>query len=154
MTDQFQELKGRQLDEALGPFQSLGLRRSPREGWARAIRKALGMSQRQLAARMGVSTTTAQSAERNEARGKIQIDSLQSLAEGLDCELVYALVPRESIQGMLERRATKLAAGMVNRVSTSMELEDQGVSETERQSQVEELARNLLRDRPKIFWDD
>jgi len=112
------------------------------------------MSQRQLAARMGVSTTAAQSAERNEARGKIQIDSLQALAEGLDCELVYALVPRESIQGMLERRATQLAAGMVNRVSTSMELEGQGVSKEERQIQIEELAGNLLRDRPKIFWDD
>ena len=142
------------MDEALGPFRSLGLRRPPREGWARAIRKALGMSQRQLAARMGVSTTAAQSAERNEARGKIQIDSLQSLAEGLDCELVYVLVPRESIQRMLERRATQLAAEMVNRVSTSMELENQGVSEEERQSQIEELTGSLLRDRPKHFWDD
>jgi predicted DNA-binding mobile mystery protein A len=112
------------------------------------------MSQRQLAARMGVSMTAAQSAERNEARGKIQIDSLKSLAEGLDCELVYVLVPRESIQGMLERRATQLAAEMVNRVSTSMELEDQGVSEEERQGQIMELAGSLLRDRPKNFWDD
>lgn len=154
MTDQFQELRVRQLDEALGPFRSLGLRRPPREGWARAIRKALGMSQRQLAARMGVSTTAAQSAERNEARGKIQIDSLQSLAEGLDCELVYVLVPRESIQGMLERRAAQLAAEMVNRVSTSMEMEDQGVSEEERQRQIEELTGSLLRERPKNFWDD
>ena len=154
MTDQFQELRVRQLDEVLGPFRSLGLRRPPREGWARAIRKALGMSQRQLAVRMGVSTTAAQSAERNEARGKIQIDSLKSLAEGLDCELVYVLVPRESIQGMIERRATQLAAEMVNRVSTSMELEDQGVSEEERQGQIEELAGSLLRDRPKNFWDD
>jgi len=112
------------------------------------------MSQRQLAARMGVSTTAAQSAERNEARGKIQIDSLEALAEGLDCELVYALVPRESIRGMLERRATELAGGMVGRVSTSMELEAQGVSEEENRRQIEELAASLLRDRPKHFWDD
>jgi len=154
MTDQFQELRVRQLDEALGSFRSLRLLRPPREGWARAIRKALGMSQRQLAARMGVSTTAAQSAERNEARGKIQIDSLQSLAEGLDCELVYALVPRESIRGMLEQRATQLAAAMVNRVSASMELENQGVSEEERQVQIDELTGSLLRDRPRNFWDD
>ena len=154
MTDQFQELRVRQLDETLSPFRSLGLRPPPRQGWARAIRQALGMSQRQLAARMGVSTTAAQSAERNEARGKIQMDSLMSLAEGLGCELVYVLVPRESIQGMLERRATQLAAEMVNRVSTSMELEDQGVSEQERQRQIEEIAGSLLRDRPKNFWDD
>lgn len=154
MTDQFQELRVHQLDQALGSFRSLSLLRPPREGWARTIRKALGMSQRQLAARMSVSTTAAQSAERNEVRGKIQIDSLKSLAEGLECELVYALVPRESIQGMLARRATQLAAEMVNRVSISMELEDQGVSEEERQAQIMELAGSLLRDRPKNFWDE
>ena len=154
MTDQFEKLRVRQLDEALGPFRSLGQREPPRDGWARAIRTALGMSQRQLADRMGVSTTTAQSAERNEARGKIQIDSLAALAEGLDCDLVYALVPRESIQGMLEQRATQLAGRMVSRVSTSMELEEQGVSEEEKRRQIEELAISLLRDRPKHFWDD
>ena len=154
MTDQFEKLRARQLDEALGPFRSLGQQSPPRDGWARAIRKALGMSQRQLAARLGVSTTAAQSAERNEARGKIQIDSLAALAEGLECELVYALVPRDSIQGMLEQRATELAARMVNRVSMSMELEEQGVSEEEKRRQIEELSASLLRDRTKQFWDD
>jgi len=154
MIDQFEKLRVRQLDEALGPFRSLRQRTPPREGWARAIRRALGMTQQQLAVRMGVSTTTAQSAERNEARGKVQIDSLKALAKGLDCELVYALVPRDSIQGMLEQRATELAGRMVNRVSTSMELEEQGVSEEEKRQQIEELAASLLRDRTTYFWDD
>jgi len=154
MTDQFKKLRVRQLDEALEPFRSLGQLELPRDGWARAIRKALGMSQRQLAERIGVSTTSAQSAERNEARGKIQLDSLEALAEGLECEFVYALVPRDSIEGMLEQRATELAGRMVSRVSTSMELEEQGVSEEEKRRQVEELAVRLLRDRPKHFWDD
>ena len=154
MTDQFKKLRVRQLDEALEPFRSLGQLELPRDGWARAIRKALGMSQRQLAERIGVSTTSAQSAERNEARGKIQLDSLEALAEGLECEFVYALVPRDSIEGMLEQRATELAGRMVNRVSTSMELEEQGVSEEEKRRQIEELAVRLLRDRPKHFWDD
>jgi predicted DNA-binding mobile mystery protein A len=103
---------------------------------------------------MGVSTTTAQSAERNEVRRTIQIDSLEALAEGLDCEFVYFLVPRRSIQGMLEQRATELASRIVSRVSTSMELEEQGVSEEEKRRQIEDLAASLLRDRPKHFWDD
>jgi predicted DNA-binding mobile mystery protein A len=103
---------------------------------------------------MGVSTTAAQSAERNEGRGKVQLDSLKALAEGLDCEVVYALVPRQSIQGTLERRAKELAKRTVNRVSISMELEEQGVAEEEKRWQVEELAANLLRERPRRFWDD
>jgi predicted DNA-binding mobile mystery protein A len=154
MTKQFAKLRVRQLDETLSPFQPLRQRKPLRDGWARTIREALGMSQRQLAQRMGVSTTAAQSAERNEGRGKIQLDSLEALAAGLDCELVYALVPRRSIQSTLEIRADELAGRMVRRVSISMVLEEQGVAEEEKRWQIEELAANLLRERPRHFWDD
>jgi len=129
-------------------------RRPPEGGWARTIREAIGMSQRQLAERMGVSKRSVQSAERNEARRKIQLESLQGLAEGLDCELVYAFVPRESLQASLEKRAAELAGKMVETVSTSMELEEQGVPDDERQRQIEELAAELLASRPRDFWDD
>jgi predicted DNA-binding mobile mystery protein A len=112
------------------------------------------MSQRQLAERMGVSKRTIQSAERNEARRKIQLESLQALAEGLDCELVYAFVPRESLQASLEKRAAELARRMVETVSTSMELEEQGVPDDEKQRQIEELASELLASRLRDFWDD
>jgi predicted DNA-binding mobile mystery protein A len=129
-------------------------RKPPEGGWARTIREAIGMSQRQLAERMGVSKRTIQSAERNEARRKIQLESLQALAEGLDCELVYAFVPRESLQASLEKRAAELARRMVETVSTSMELEEQGVPDDEKQRQIEELASELLASRLRDFWDD
>jgi predicted DNA-binding mobile mystery protein A len=154
MTKQFEKLRVRQLDEALSPFQPLRQRKPPRGGWARAVREALGMSQRQLAERMGVSKTAAQSAEKNEARGKIRLDSLTALAEGLDCELVYALLPRQSIQHTLEKHAEERAGRIVYRVSSSMELEEQGVPDEEKQRQIEDLAAGLLRERPKNFWDD
>ena len=83
-----------------------------------------------------------------------QLDSLEALADGLECELVYALVPRQSIQSTLEQRATELAGRVVRRVSTSMELEEQGVPEEEKRRQIEELAAGLLRERPRRFWDD
>jgi predicted DNA-binding mobile mystery protein A len=154
MARQFEKLKVNQLDEALRPFQQLKQLTPPREGWTREIRGALGMSQRQLAERMGVSTTSAQSAERNEGRRKIQLDSLVALAEGLDCDLVYALVPRRSLQSTLEERAKELSRRIVYRVSVSMELEEQGSSEKDNRRQVDELAADLLRERPKYFWDD
>ena len=112
------------------------------------------MSQRQLAERMGVSKTTVNSAERNETRGTIRLDSLTALANGLDCELVYALVPRRSLQATLSNRAEEMARRLVDSVSSSMELEEQGVGDEEKQRQIEDLAADLLRDRTSAFWDD
>lgn len=154
MTKAFKELRVRQLDETLAVFRELGQERPPREGWARAIREALGMSQRQLAERMEVSKTTVNSAERNEARGSIRLSSLEALANGLDCELVYALVPRRTLQATLASRAEELAGQLVNRVSSSMELEGQVVTDEENQRQIADLAADLLRDRSSGFWDD
>lgn len=154
MSQRFERLRVRQLDQSLDSFRSLMERKPPEGGWARTIREAIGMSQRQLAERMGVSKRTIQSAERNEARRKIQLESLQALAEGLDCELVYAFVPRESLQASLEKRAAELARRMVETVSTSMELEEQGVPDDEKQRQIEELASELLASRLRDFWDD
>ena len=154
MTKAFKQLRVRQLDEILAAWRALEHERPPNAGWVRTIREALGMSQRQLAERMGVSKTTVNSAERNEARGTIRLNSLEALAEGLDCELLYALVPRRTLQSTLASRAAELAGRLVGRVSSSMELEEQGVTEEEKQRQIVDLAADLLRDRSSGFWDD
>lgn len=154
MTKAFKELRVRQLDETLSRFRELGQEQPPRGGWVRALRETLGMSQRQLAERMKVSKTTVNSAERNEARGTIRLDSLSALADGLDCELVYALLPRRSLQETLQHRAEELARRLVERVSSSMELEEQGVRDEEKLRQIQDLAADLLRDRASTFWDD
>jgi predicted DNA-binding mobile mystery protein A len=146
-------LRIRQLDDALVPFSSLRSRPPPPKGWLRSIREALGMSLRQVAERAGVSKTSVQSAELNEAKGTIQLDSLQKLADALDCDLVYALVPRSSLAGILEGQARANAERIVGRVSDSMDLEAQGVAESERQRQIHELAATIIRERGRDFWD-
>ncbi len=153
MSTRFDELRVRQLDEALVPFQELRSRPGPRAGWLRTIREALGMTARQLAARTGKSQTTVLSIERNEANGTVQLDSLRNLADALDCEVVYAIVPRTSLRERLDRQACAIASKTVGRVSASMELEDQGVSEDERARQIDELAEEILRARRRDFWD-
>ena len=147
------DLRVRQLDDALAPFKALQERPPPSDGWARTIRDALGMSLRQVAQRAGVSRTTVRSAEANEAKGTVQLDSLRLLAQALDCELVYALVPTTSLGRTVEQRAVQMAEAVVGRVSESMDLEDQGVSEVERRRQVGDMAAQILRDRNRSFWD-
>ena len=148
-----EDLRIRQLDEALTPFQALRERPPPGQGWARTVREALGMSLRQLAERTGLSKTAVHSAESNESKGTIRLDSLRKLAEAMDCDLVYAMVPRDSLSNILERQAEHLAASLVARVSESMELEAQGVPMSERRRQTSEITADILRDRRRNFWD-
>jgi len=112
------------------------------------------MSQRQVAARAGISTTGVRSAEQNEVKGTVQLDSLEKLAAAMDCELVYALVPRTSLKGFIASRAESIARNLVLRVAESMELEDQGTTDAELSRQIEETKQELLRNRNRRFWDD
>ncbi len=150
----FDDLKIRQLDEVLSSFREAADRPPPRDGWARAIRTALGMSLRQLAQRAGLSKTAVHSVERNEVSGTVQLESLRNLADAMDCQLVYALVPRAgSLRRVLERQAERVAEQLVGRVSDSMDLEAQSIGADERARQVTELKAELLRDRRRDFWD-
>lgn len=147
------DLRLRQLERALEPFVPAREVTRPRGGWLRAVREALGMSLRQLAERARVSKTAATSAERNEARDAVQLDTLRRLAAAMECELVYALVPRDSFEAIVERQARRIAELRVGRVSESMELEAQGVDEAELDRQIDAVALDLMRRRGRDFWD-
>jgi predicted DNA-binding mobile mystery protein A len=149
----FEDLRARQIDDALAPFQELRKCPPPREGWVRTIREALGMSLRQLAERAGVSKTTVNSAEASESRGTVQLDSLERLADAMDCDVVYAVVPRGSLTATIAKQARRIAELRVTRVSESMELESQQIPVAERKHQVEEITADILRERGRDFWD-
>jgi len=148
-----EDLRVRQLDEKLGDLKPLRNRRPPPSGWAKAIREALGISVRQMAKRTGLSRTSITSAEKGEAKGTVQLATLEGLADALDCELVYALVPRGSLAETIRQQAYRKASGMLGRVDDSMRLERQGVERDELARQIEELAGELLQNRGRDFWD-
>lgn len=122
---------------------------TPPGGWIKSIRQALGMTQAELAAILGVNQKSVHHLETSEALRKIQLDSLQRAAEALDCELVYALVPRMSLQSQYEAQAQKLAREQIANVEGNMLLEDQIVSFSK--SEVEELTKKLIRQKA-VQW--
>jgi predicted DNA-binding mobile mystery protein A len=122
----------------------------PRGGWVRAIREAIGMSAAQLAERMGATETSVLSLERNERSGRVRLDTLARAADALECDLVYALIPRQSLEDLVSRRAQELAAHQVQAVDHTMRLEGQRVDDATLREQLAEHA-SLLRDRPG-FW--
>ncbi len=142
----------RQLDTKLLPLTRLHGVRAPRRGWVRAIRSGLAMTQSQLASRLQVSQPTVDGFERAEETGAITLRTLRRAAAALDCEVVYALVPRRPLRQMLAARALEVAVEMVRRTDRSMRLEAQGVAAAERRRQVRDLARELAARPPRGFW--
>ncbi len=146
------KLKLKQLDNRLARLK-LALTDLPKEGWVRTIREALGMSARQLAARVGVTQPTLAKMEKGEVEKTVTLKSLERIAEALDCKLVHFLVPKDSLEELVQRQARLTAEKLVKRVSHSMELEKQGISQRSRQEQIEELAEEMARNLLRDLWE-
>ena len=78
---------------------------STRRGMDSRDPRRLGMSGRELAARIGLSQPALSQLEHSEVTGRAQLDSMRRAAAALDCELVYALVPRTSLEEIVQTRA-------------------------------------------------
>ncbi len=144
-------LQLRQLDSALAPWRSLPPAR-PKAGWLRSIREALGMTTRQLANKLNVTQSAVVHTEHTEAKGDITLATLKRYAAALDCEVRYALVPKNPLQQTVEERADRVARDQVARVRHSMTLEDQETSRNHLESEVAELRRKLLEGKRSRLW--
>lgn len=139
-----------QLDATLSRFRQAPPR--PAQGWLRAIRTALGMTTGQLAARLGTGQSTVAAYEKREAEGTITLDTLRRAAAALDCELVYALVPRRPLRAAVEDQAAQVARQRLAAVAHSMALEDQALTPEAMERQVQQLARKLIAQRRGELW--
>ena len=81
----------------------------PAKGWIRAIRDALGMGSEQLARRLSLRSQSIDDWEKAEANGSIQLKTLCRAVDALDCTLVYALIPKTSLENAVQSRARKIA---------------------------------------------
>ena len=151
----FNRLLSDQMDESLHALGTAMPVQRPPKGWARAVREALGMSAAQLARRIGVSRSTIATLERSEVRRTITLASLEKLARGLDCRVVYALAPadRGTLTGIRRKRALELARRQLARVSHTMKLEAQGLTPARERKQIERHADELLAGSPRRLWE-
>jgi predicted DNA-binding mobile mystery protein A len=144
MTANLNRLRLEQTERALAPYEPLRGKSAPPDGWLRAVRESLGRSLRVQAERLGISAPTLYKSEAAEADGRITLTQLRKLAEGLDCEVVYTLVPRQPLSRMVEAQADRLARQEVLGVAHSMSLEGQRPSDQFVERQVAERRQALL----------
>jgi len=142
----------RHLDARLRPYRSLTSDPTPHRGWIRAVRDALGMSSTELAARMGLSQSRIPEIERSEVAGALKLDTLERAAHALDCDLVYALVPRTTLEESVRAQARRKAEARLASIRHNMRLEDQTVGQDDTDDLVGDLADELI-DR-RGLWND
>jgi predicted DNA-binding mobile mystery protein A len=89
--------------------------------------------------------------EQSEIKGTIQLATLRRAAEAMNCTLVYALIPNDSLEAIVQKQAHRVARRRLQSVEHSMSLEDQGVPEQNFEKRIDALALDL---NPRALWDD
>ena len=141
------------LDSKIVSLPPLQKMQRPHKGWIRAVKEALGMSSKQLAARLGVSPPRITALEKSEVDETVTLASLRRAAEALDCALVYSFVPKGSFEEVLQTRARRIAADIIGKVDHTMRLEAQNLQSDKLNEEIENLAAQILREQHKIIWD-
>jgi len=143
-------LSRQRLDERLQQFARITHAEVPGRGWIKAIRESLGMTTTQLAKRLGIKQPSVIALEQSETKGTIELATLHRVAAALDCRLVYALVPKTTLELAVREKARAFARRRRAAVEHSMLLENQKVEERASEARLDEIVRET---NPRLFWD-
>ncbi len=153
MKPQQKHLIREQLEKTIEHLACMHQVQRPVKGWLRSIREALGMSGKQFASRLGVSPPRITALEKSEQSGSATIKTMRQAAEALDCVFIYAVIPRDTLTATIRKQAKALARNRMRRVSHSMLLEAQQLSDSDQQKAFEAEVDNIMRTLPKELWD-
>jgi predicted DNA-binding mobile mystery protein A len=128
MKPAYRQIRLNQIGTALAGFEKVKRVPRPQRGWLRAIREALGLKLQEVGRAAHVSHQQIVLFENAEAEDRITLASLRRIAVAMNCELVYAIVPKSgTLTQLAERNARVEATKRVLSVEHSMALENQGV---------------------------
>jgi predicted DNA-binding mobile mystery protein A len=143
MRNQFRMLRLQQLDRGLRPIMDTNIPPRPPGGWLSSVREALGLTLEEVARRLHSRRPNVLRFEKYEAGEQITLHNLRRVAEAMDCQLIYALVPKYgSFVDLAEKPVRDRALRDVKSVVHSMALEDQKPENT--QQLIEDEAQRRL----------
>ncbi len=95
----------------------------PARGWLRAVREAIGLTQSKAAEKAAMKRQSYAQFEGAEKKGSISLASLRRAAAAMDCEVVYFILPRESVA-----RTYGELASLLDPASRHLKATDQSMS--------------------------
>jgi predicted DNA-binding mobile mystery protein A len=91
--------------------------------------------------------------EKAEGSGAISLKTLERAADALNCDLVYALLPRDgTLFDQIKSRARKKARKVIEPVGHSMLLEAQSTDDSN--EQIEQLANEIVASPHPKLWSE
>ena len=144
------------MEAKIRPWQKLKEDKRPPNGWLKAIRGALGLNTHQLANKLGVQHSSVLRLEKREVQGKATIESLTKAAQAMNCQLIYAIVPKtgfNNLNEIIDQQANALASYLVKKTEHNMKLESQGISAKEMKKQISQLAFELKAKMDSHLWE-
>jgi predicted DNA-binding mobile mystery protein A len=150
---EFAALEQKQLDATLRQAAGIASIETPRSGWIRSIRQALGMTAAQLAKRLRTSPQSVLALEKREAAGSITLATLEKAARALDCRMRVVFIPYHGIEETVHQRAMKRAREERDRIVHSMSLEGQNAGLHDAPD-LDKIAVSWRTDRRTRLWDE
>lgn len=147
----FRELQLSHVKEQLRALKEQDFVVKPPYGWIHYIRDAFQMSSKALAKKLSISPSAVTEIEKAEITETLSIKRLRKIADELNCDLVYYLLPREDIKLSIEKRARHIALKRVMEANLHMDIEDQALREEFLKEQIDDLTHQLKYS--KKLWD-
>ena len=126
----------------------------PPEGWLRTNRKALQMPAKIIMNNAGIKSSELYRIEKAEVDGTLTLNKLRDTAHAMGCDLHYAIVPKDEIKNLIKNKARLHALTLLKNASVHMQLEEQGTTKAQIESQVDELSNKLIKEVPEWFWGE
>jgi predicted DNA-binding mobile mystery protein A len=154
MKSRFRQMLLKTISEKLDAVASLRGVKPPAGGWLRSIRLALGMPLHYPARKLNMTTPGLVKLEKAEGSGAISLKTLERAADALNCDLVYALLPRDgTLLDRIRGRARRKARKMIEPVGHSMLLEAQSAENLD--ERIDQLADEIAASpHPKLWTEE
>lgn len=119
----------------------------------RVIRQALGMTQAQVAKRLGVRQGDVAKIEKVNAKD-IRVSTLRKIAEVLGCEFLTVFVPKEEVKQVVEKKAMELAKKIVLANTANMAMELQKPDSETIEEEIRTIQEEIVKKRRSCLWED
>ncbi|MCP4051024.1 MAG: helix-turn-helix domain-containing protein [bacterium] len=114
------------------------------------LRKALGMSQKILAHRIGTQQSAIARIEKNAAT--LNLSHLEKIAAALESELVVMIVPGNPITKTIREKALKKASEIIAETKVNSLIEQQAPDKNDINNATTELVEKLISGNNSIIW--
>ena len=116
------------------------------------IRSSLGMTQKQMAKRLGIKQPTYNVLEKHAEKSELK--TVEKILAILNSRLLLVIAPDESLEKIVSKQAEKKAIKILSRAYSNMALEQQSPGKKNYEERLKELIEEIKSNPDSSLWED